>query len=286
MYYSSVDDVIKFTGVSYEKLGLGSQEELEFLIEDWLEYVTSLINQNRGRDLYRDLTFGDRTTLIHAEEKWTGDDVEIETSRGEFPRGLDVSSINKITPRGIGIVATKILNEDLSKAKVLEVYLRSYVKMGYGEVSILLYKDDEVLRTLKCPEMYEYEWRLCRFFLGRDSLLSSVDKIAISVDTNPIYLWIANVNKIEMPKAIDKIAMRACANLVNLAYVNRESPTITIENMVAKFPEDNVLTDSLKGELRQFPKKSKIVVSRVVGKYNDISTLPVREDEYDRNDIG
>lgn len=286
MFYSSVKDVIKFTGVSYDKLGLNSQPDLESLIEDWLEYITSLINRNRGRDLYRDLNFGDHEYLVHAEEQWDGDDVVLETDRDEYPKGVNVSSINKISPSSTGIIATKTLSEDLSTAKILEIYLKPYVEMDYGEMSILLYNNNVVLKTLQCSEIDEYEWRLCQFFLGSDSSLSSVDKIAISVSVNPTYLWVGDVNKIVMPKAIDKIAMRACANLINLAYVNRESPTITIDNMTSKFPEDNILTESIKEELKQFPKKSRISIGRVVGKYDDISTLPLREDEYDRNDLG
>lgn len=275
MHYSSVEDVIKFTGVSYDKLGLSGQEELEYYIQKWLEYVTSLINSNRGRDLYRDLSFGEREIIVYSEQEWTGDNIILETNENELPKGAIVSAVNKITPSGIGVIASKTINEDLSSAKTLEIYLKPYIEMEYGDINILLYKDNEVKKLLKCPKLNQCEWRLCKFFLGNDASLSEIDKIAISVNWNPIYLWVGDVYKVVMPKAIDEIAMRACANLINLAYVNRESPTITIENMMAKLPPDKILTDSLKDELNQFPKKLNISLGRVVGKIDNISELPL-----------
>lgn len=275
MFYSSVEDVIKFTGASYDKLGLSGQEELESFIEKGLEYVTSLINSNRGRDLYRDLSFGDREIIAYAEEEWAGNNIILETDTKELPKGAIVSAVNKIIPSDIGIIASKIINEDLSSAKILEIYLKSYIEMEYEDINILLYKENKVIKLLKCPKLNENEWRLCKFFLGRNVTLSEIDKIAISVYRNPVNLWVGDVYKLVMPKAIDEIAMRACANLINLAYINRESPVITIDNMMAKLPPDKILTDSLKDELNQFPKKLNISLGRVVGKIDNISELPL-----------
>lgn len=277
MYYSSVEDVIKFTGVSYDKLGLSGQEELEYYIQKWLEYVTSLINSNRGRDLYRDLSFGEREIIVYSEQEWMGDNIILETNENELPKGAIVSAVNKIAPKDVGIIASKTIKEDLSSAKTLEVYLKSYIDMEYGDINILLYKNTEVKKLLKCPKLNQHEWRLCKFFLGNDASLSEITKIAISVNWNPIYLWVGDVYKVVMPKAIDEIAMRAVANLINLAYVNRESPTITIENMMAKLPPDKILTDSLKDELSQFPKKLNISLGRVVGKIDNNSELPITD---------
>ena len=52
-YYGDVQDVISYSRVQPEMLGLTTRLELELLIEKWLEQVTEFINQDRNRD-YRE----------------------------------------------------------------------------------------------------------------------------------------------------------------------------------------------------------------------------------------
>jgi len=70
--YSTVDDVINYTGIKYDTLGLSNKTELETMIETWLIQIKSLIDRDRKRDLEKDLDFGDKVTLVDAEKLWNG----------------------------------------------------------------------------------------------------------------------------------------------------------------------------------------------------------------------
>ena len=72
--YSSIEDVKRYTGVTYDKLGLSSEEELNSIIETYLKQVKSLIDQNRGRDLEYDLSFGERRLIVPAESERSKDE--------------------------------------------------------------------------------------------------------------------------------------------------------------------------------------------------------------------
>jgi len=58
-YYSTVEDVIKYTGVEYSKLDLSGKPALETLIEKWLREISSIIKANRKRNYIRDLDSGE-----------------------------------------------------------------------------------------------------------------------------------------------------------------------------------------------------------------------------------
>lgn len=56
-FYSTVDEVIAYSGAVPEKLGLETQTQLKQMIEKWLKQITCFINADRNRD------YLDETTL-------------------------------------------------------------------------------------------------------------------------------------------------------------------------------------------------------------------------------
>ncbi|MCK4338592.1 MAG: hypothetical protein KAW87_01195, partial [Candidatus Cloacimonetes bacterium] len=69
-FYSTVNEVIEYTGIKYSNLGLPGEKELKAVIEKWLKQVASLINRNRGRNLLTDLNFGDKIMVDQGVEPW------------------------------------------------------------------------------------------------------------------------------------------------------------------------------------------------------------------------
>ena len=279
-YYSTIDEVIEYTGIRYNKLGLPGEKELREMIEKWLKQVASIINRNRGRNLLTDLTFGDREMVDQGVEEWNelsvpGITIKIETDMSEYPHGdnMAINLIEIASTVGAGtVIASKLIEEDyrdLSNAKVLMIKVKPYVDCDKGDIQLLLSEDTacgNIKKTMDFPEMTGNEWKLCRFYLGNNSELNSIKSIGLKlIDSVGGYFWIADIQKIILPEGIHNIAMRICGNMVKLAYVNRESPVIRIEEMDAKLVEDSILTKPLKEELQQYYKKANFLFSKVKG---------------------
>ena len=280
-YYSTVDDVIKYTGIKYDNLGLDGKKELETMIEGWLKQVASLINRNRGRDLLTDLSFGDRKMVDQGVEEWNeltvpGVTVKIETDQDEYPQYGENIAINLLeiasTVEANTTIASKLIEEDyrdLSDAKVILIKVKPYADCDKGDIQLLLSGDiacGDIKKTIDFPEMLDSEWKLCRFYLGKNADLIDIKSIGLKlVNSVGGYFWIADIQKIVIPEGIHNIAMRVCANMVKLAYVNRESPVIRIEDMNASLIEDSILTSSIKTELRNYYKKADFSFTRMGG---------------------
>jgi len=271
--YSSVNDVLNYTGIKYETLGLSSKTELETMIETWLIQVKSLIDRDRGRDLERDLDFGDKITLVDAEKAWNGINGIVRVTDKDIngnlilPKGKSHYAVNEIST-GTGILANNIFTElNLSTAKTLDIDILSYNSdVEAGDLQIILYSDTECsveAKVLNLPAMCEHAWKRCRCYL-MDSALTNIKGIAIN-QVNPIgsYIYVGEVYTRVIPKGIHNIAMRACANMVKLAVTNRESPVVTINDMNAHFIEDQILTAELKKELSLYPIKPTLTLDRI-----------------------
>jgi hypothetical protein len=280
-YYSTVEDVIKYSGVNYEHLGFASESKLETLVGNYLKQVKSLIDRNRGRDLIRDLDFGDKVILANAEKKWTGVNCTVKITTLDtyetniMPYYGDVYAVNEWTITDTGeLIAYTAVNEDLSKAKTLDLDVMSYDRdLENGELKIVLSDDEEcsnIIKTIDLPLLYQYEWKKCRSYLGMDTSLSNIKSIGIKQTNIGNYLYVGNVYTKVIPEGIHNIAMRACANMVKLAYLNRESPVIRIEDLNATLVVDQILTPELKAELRMYAKKPNFNFSRVEGKINEL----------------
>lgn len=292
-YYSTKEDVKKYTGISYEKLGLSGETEMEVMIEDWLKKVASLINRDRGRNLITDLAFGEKKMVDQGVEEWNeqeveGVNVEIETDQEELPKYDDNIAVNRIeisSTVGTNIlIASKAIEIDyqnLSDAKLLILKARPYADCEKGAIQLLLSSSlacGTIIKTLDFPEMNDNEWKLCRFYLGSKAAYASIKSIGLKlVSEVGGYFWIADIEKTVIPEGIHNIAMRACANMVKIAYMNRESPVIRIDDWNTKLVEDKILTDSLKKELGLYYKKPEFTFGRVVGKVDDQRDLPISE---------
>lgn len=292
-YYSTVSDVIKYTGISYDKLGLSGKTEMETMIGGWLEHVASLINRDRGRNLLTDLTFGEKKIVDQGVEEWDeqtveGVTVEMETDPDELPQYDDMIAVNRIGISSIVganvIIASKAIEDDyqnLSDAKILIIKVKPYADCEKGAIQLLLSSSTAcgtIIKTMDFPEMNDNEWKLCKFYLGSKATYASIKSIGLRlVSEVGGYFWVADIEKLTMPEGINNIAMRACANMVKLAYMNRESPVIKIDDWNTKLIEDQILTSSLKKELSLYYKKPDFTFSRVVGKIDDQRDLPVSE---------
>jgi hypothetical protein len=62
-FYSTVDEVIQYTGVHPQDLGLESDEELKKVIEGWLVQIKDIIDQDRNRDYHQEVEEGKRTEV-------------------------------------------------------------------------------------------------------------------------------------------------------------------------------------------------------------------------------
>ena len=87
-HYGDIQDVISYSRVQPEMLGLTTRSDMEVLIEKWLEQVTEFINQDRNRD-YREgatvpkgihnIAMRMVTTLIrNAQRQATGSVIQID----------------------------------------------------------------------------------------------------------------------------------------------------------------------------------------------------------------
>jgi hypothetical protein len=293
-YYSTVAAVIKNSGANYQKLGLSGKAELEEMIEEWLEQIYSMINRDRGGDLLNDLSFGEKKVVDYGVESWNeltvpGITVAIETDPEELPKYQESYAVNQIqidnTIVGTGtIIASKEIEEgrrDLSNAKMLQIKVKPYVDTTAGDLQLLLSSAAEcgtIIKTVDFPAMIDYEWKLVNIYLGNDSSLAEIKSIGLKlINSVGSYLWVADIRKVVMPKAIDNIAMRACTNMVKIAYATRESSTVGIEGLNATMFDSKVLTDSLKEELGAFYKKADFSFSTVKGKINNTTDYPISE---------
>ena len=62
-FYSSADEVIQYTGVQPQDLGLESYEGLHRVIEGWLVQIKDIIDQDRNRDYHQEVEEGKRTEV-------------------------------------------------------------------------------------------------------------------------------------------------------------------------------------------------------------------------------
>jgi len=292
-YYSTIEDVIRYTGIKYDNLGLAGKPEMETMIEGWLKQVASLMNRDRGRNLLTDLTFGEKIMVDQGVEEWDeqtvkGIIVKIETDHDEFPKYGDNIAINLIeidsTVETNTLIASKAIEEDyqdLSDAKIIMIKVRPYADCDKGAIQLLLSSSPacgDIIKTIDFPEMIDNEWKLCKFYLGSKTAYNSIKSIGLKmVDDIGGYLWVADIQKLILPEGIHNIAMRATANMVKLAYANRESPVIKIEDLDAKLIEDKILTAALKAELKLYSKKFNFSINRVIGKIDNKTEYPIKE---------
>ena len=161
------------------------------------------------------------------------------------------------------------------------IKVKPYVDCEKGAIQLLLSSSlacGTIIKTIDFPEMNDNEWKLCKFYLGSKVAYASIKSIGLKlVSEVGGYFWIADIEKLTLPEGIHNIAMRACANMVKLAYMNRESPVIRIDDWTTKMVEDKMLTDSLKKELSLYYKKPDFIFGRVVGKVDDQRDLPISE---------
>lgn len=281
-YYSNVTDIIKYTGVNYEKLDLSGKEALETLIKKWLKEIASIINFNRKRNYIRDLDSGEEFPVEYCEEKWSVDAsgvtiklVEnVDEDDDNIPTGDQISS-NKISLAGTVtdnvLLTHKIIDtdkQDLKEGKTLSFYIKSSADVNVDELTILLAGDEactDIKKTVSIPAFDEDEWRLFKRYLGRDSTLNAIKSIGIKHLTGltgaDIYLSLFTILKI--PEGIHNIAMRMCGNMVALAFSRRESAVIRVDELSVKVAMDQVLTPELKKELMNYPAKANFRFMRV-----------------------
>ena len=62
-FYSTADEVIQYTGVHPQDLGLESDEELKKVIEGWLVQIKDIIDQDRNRNYHQEVEDGKRTEV-------------------------------------------------------------------------------------------------------------------------------------------------------------------------------------------------------------------------------
>ena len=62
-YYSTPEEVMQYTGIKPQDLGLGIDEELKQVIEGWLIQIKDIIDQDRNRDYHQEVEEGKRTEV-------------------------------------------------------------------------------------------------------------------------------------------------------------------------------------------------------------------------------
>lgn len=293
-YYSTVKDIIKYTGVTYEKLDLSGKEALETLIEKWLKEIASIIHFNRKRNYIRDLDSGEELPIEYCEEKWSADAngvtiklVEnVDEDDDNIPKAGEQISSNEIslssTVLDNVLLAHKEIDsdkQDLSEGKALDFYIKSSSDVHVDELEILLAGDTgctDIKKTLSIPAFDEDEWRLFKRYLGRSSTLNDIKSIGIKHLTGlagaEIYLSLFSILKI--PEGIHNIAMRMCGNMVALAFSRRESAVIRVDDLSVKVAMDQILTSEIQKELKNYPAKANFRLMRIdttttKRKYND-----------------
>ena len=281
-YYSTVEDVIKYTGVEYGKLDLSGKPALETLIEKWLGEIASIINFNRKRNYIRDLDSGEEFPVEYCEEKWEADATGVIITMVENVDEDDdnIPTVNQISSNKIELAGTVLDNillahkeidddkQDLSEGKILDFYIKSSSNVNINELEILLAGDancTDIKKTLSIPTFDEDEWRLFKRYLGRNSTLNEIKSIGIKHLTGlagaDIYLSLFSILKI--PEGIHNIAQRMCGNMVALAFSRRESAVIRVDELSVKVAMDQILTSEIKKELMNYPAKTDFRLMRV-----------------------
>lgn len=62
-FYSTADEVIQYTGVHPQDIGLESYEGLNRVIEGWLVQIKDIIDKDRNRDYHQEVEEGKRTEV-------------------------------------------------------------------------------------------------------------------------------------------------------------------------------------------------------------------------------
>ncbi|MDP2364033.1 MAG: hypothetical protein Q8M94_09720, partial [Ignavibacteria bacterium] len=230
-FYSSVIDVKKYTGITYEKLDLDNEPALDSLLESWLKQIASLINNNRNRNYARDLVSGEEFPIELCEEKWTADAVGVTVALTEQGTEFDLPipdeeiSCNKISlPIGIGnniLIAHKILDsdkQDLSLAKILKMYIQISDDIEAGQLSLVLSDKEDcstVIKTLPIPTIVEDEWKHLSRYLGQDSTLKEIKSIGLKHISGMagMDIYIDKITGLKIPEGIHNIAKRMCGNM-------------------------------------------------------------------------
>lgn len=119
-YYSSPNDVIKYTGVRHEDFRLANSEDLTSMLEEWLVGIKNIIDEDRNRDFHQ----------------------EVKTEK-----------IDKIPP-GIHWIALRIAANMVAQATIR----RDSPILTVGEYAVKLVEDDVVTKSIK-KDLQKYPFR-------------------------------------------------------------------------------------------------------------------------------
>jgi len=115
LFYSSVDDVIAYTGIKYGDLGLEDADELAVVIESNLKAAKSLIDQSRVRDYAQEVEDGERTVVPAGI-----DDIAKRMVSNMLANAVARRSTSTVRPEDLkvmmdDVVITDAIKNDLSK---------------------------------------------------------------------------------------------------------------------------------------------------------------------------
>jgi len=115
LFYSSVDDVIPYTGIKYGDLGLEDADELAVVIESNLKAAKSLIDQSRVRDYAQEVEDGERTVVPAGI-----DDIAKRMVSNMLANAVARRSTSTVRPEDLkvmmdDVVITDAIKNDLSK---------------------------------------------------------------------------------------------------------------------------------------------------------------------------
>lgn len=127
--YSSVDEVIQYTGVRPEDFGVDAPELISTLTK-WLEEATDLINQDRGRDYEAEGQVP--SGIHHIAKRIVGNMVSVVMVRRESP-------VVKYNDWNINLVKDDVFTSAIKKD--LKMYPR---KARFGIMAVGEYDVDEL----------------------------------------------------------------------------------------------------------------------------------------------
>ena len=298
-FYSSVVDVIKYTGITYEKLDLDNEPALDTLLESWLKQIASLINNNRNRNYAGDLVSGEDFSIELCEELWTADASGVVVSLQEHLADLDgefelpkpdeeISCVRFSLPATIDnnvLIAHKSIDtdkQDLSLAKIMKLYIQVSGDIEAGKLAIILSAKEDcstILKTLSIPSLVEDEWKHLSRYLGQDSTLKEVKGIGLKHISGMagMDIYIDMITGLKVPEGIHNIAKRMCGNMIALALSRRESGVYRVDDWNVKIALDQIFTPEIKKDLYQYPAKPNFRFTRVVGMIDDQRDIPISE---------
>lgn len=284
-FYSTVIDVKKYTGLTYDKLDLDNEPALDTLLESWLKQIASLINNNRNRNYAGDLVSGEDFPIELCEELWTGDAVGVVVSLQEHLADLDgefelpkpdeeISCIRFSLPAVLSndvLIARKSIDadkQDLSLAKILKFYIQVSGDIEAGKLAIILSAKEDcstVLKTLPIPSLVEDEWKHLSRYLGQDSTLNAVKGIGLKHISGMagMDIYLDTFTGLKVPEGIHNIAKRMCGNMVALALSRRESGVYRVDDWNVKIALDQIFTPEIKKDLLQYPAKPNFRFTRI-----------------------